>query len=95
LTRGLVRWQREGDLHLVTMSCLGRQPLLVGKSSLAEEALERTRLRYSMDVVGYVLMPEHLHLLVGEPENGLLADAFGGQLRCEITSMRDEEDRGV
>ncbi len=29
-----------------------------------------------MDVIGYVLMPEHLHMIVGEPTIGLLADAL-------------------
>jgi putative transposase len=29
-------------------------------------------------VVGYVVMPEHVHLLVSEPETGLLAEALKG-----------------
>jgi putative transposase len=29
-----------------------------------------------MRVYGYVIMPEHVHLLVSEPERGLLADAM-------------------
>jgi putative transposase len=34
------------------------------------------RLRYGFFVVGYVVMPEHVHLLVSEPETGVLADAL-------------------
>ena len=30
--------------------------------------LERVRLRYSFVVVGYVIMPEHIHLLISEPQ---------------------------
>jgi putative transposase len=32
--------------------------------------LEQTRLRYRFVVVGYVIMPEHIHLLISEPEVG-------------------------
>ena len=42
---------------------------------MAVDALERTRVRYGLDVIGYVLMPEHVHLLVGEPADKSLADA--------------------
>jgi putative transposase len=31
---------------------------------------EQTRLRYRFVVVGYVVMPEHIHLLITEPEVG-------------------------
>ena len=34
------------------------------------EVLERVRRRYHFAVVGYVVMPEHVHLLLGEPERG-------------------------
>ena len=34
------------------------------------DLLEETRQRYSFVVVGYVVMPEHVHLLIGEPEKG-------------------------
>ena len=35
--------------------------------------LEQTRLRYRFVVVGYVVMPEHIHLLLSEPEVGTLS----------------------
>ena len=76
MTQGLVRWQCEGDLHFVTASCWQRLPYLQDCFALAEEGLERARVRYRMNVVGYVFMPEHLHLLVDEPEIGVLAEAI-------------------
>ena len=39
-------------------------------------ALEATRRSYRFFMVGYVVMPEHVHLLVGEPERRLLATAI-------------------
>ncbi|MGC2111900.1 MAG: transposase, partial [Candidatus Korobacteraceae bacterium] len=41
-----------------------------------ENALEQTRRQYGMFVTGYVIMPEHIHLLVGEPERATLATAL-------------------
>jgi hypothetical protein len=35
--------------------------------------LEQTRERYRFVVVGYVVMPEHIHLLLTEPEVGTLS----------------------
>jgi putative transposase len=34
------------------------------------DLLEEIRQPYSFVVVGYVVMPEHVHLLIGEPEKG-------------------------
>jgi putative transposase len=34
------------------------------------EVLEDVRRRYRFVVVGYVVMPEHIHLLLSEPERG-------------------------
>ncbi len=45
---------------------------------LFEDALERIRRRYLFAVGGYVVMPEHLHLLVNEPRRALLSEAIKG-----------------
>ena len=42
---------------------------------LFEVALEWSRRHYDFYVIGYVVMPEHVHLLVSEPEHGTLASA--------------------
>jgi putative transposase len=65
-------------LHFVTFSCYQRQPLLTSPQAkdLFEAALEQARIRYRFFVTGYVVMPEHVHLLVSEPEQGTLAQAL-------------------
>ncbi len=74
----LERRQGVRDLHFITFSCWRRQPLLVSDEAKRtfEAALEDTRRRYHFYVVGYVIMPEHVHLLVSEPERGSLATAL-------------------
>ena len=41
-----------------------------------EHELEAVRRRYGLVVAGYVLMPEHVHLLVGEPLVSSLSTAL-------------------
>ena len=41
-----------------------------------EETLERVRRWYGFFIAGYVVMPEHVHLLVSEPERSSLAVAL-------------------
>jgi REP-associated tyrosine transposase len=71
----LRRYQQTRDLHFVTFSCYRRQPKLGKPAARAvfELALELTRRRYQFRVKGYIVMPEHVHLLVSEPEDGTLA----------------------
>ena len=65
----LERRQQAGDVHFITFSCHGRAPYLV--ASEAKEVflntLESVRKRYDFSILGYVLMPEHVHLLISEP----------------------------
>jgi putative transposase len=75
---GLKRYQQARDLHFVTFSCYQREPYLGSPTarSLFESVLERMRRRYGFFVVGYVVMPEHVHLLVSEPPGERLAVAL-------------------
>ena len=56
----------------ITCSCYQRFPLLRCETDgdLFLSILEQTRERYRFVVVGYVVMPEHVHLLLTEPEVG-------------------------
>jgi putative transposase len=56
---------------------------------LFEDALERVRRRYLFAVAGYVVMPEHVHLLVNEPRRALLSKVIQA-LKLSV-SMRSRE----
>jgi putative transposase len=64
------RYYGAGDLHFITCSCYRRQPLLgtSRRRGLFLKVLEQVRKRYVFVVVGYVVMPEHIHLLISEPQ---------------------------
>jgi putative transposase len=57
-------------LHFITTSCYRRRPLFRSSEArdLFLEILEEVRRSYRFVVAGYVVMPEHVHLLIGEPE---------------------------
>jgi len=65
----LERFYKTGGLHFLTWSCRGRLPLLgTGeRRDLILKVIEQMRNRYRFGVVGYVVMPEHVHLLISEP----------------------------
>jgi len=75
---GLRRFHQSGQSHFVTFCCYHRRPLLTADASrrIFESALERVRIIYKLRVYGYVIMPEHVHLLLSEPPRSTLADAL-------------------
>ncbi len=69
MTKGLERWYGGHDLHFITCSLQAaahagnrRAPFL--------RVLEQVRRKYRFVVIGYVVMPEHFHLLITEPDVG-------------------------
>ena len=86
-----IRYQQTGEFHFLTFSSFRRQTYLstVAAMELFEDALERVRLRYLFAVAGYVVMPEHVHLLVNEPGRGLLSRTVQA-LKLSV-SMRSRE----
>src|ERR1700722_7816956 len=75
MTAGLHRFYGGNDLHFLTFSCYCRLPFFQneGYSDLVLKILERVRQRYRLVVLGYVVMPEHVHLLVSEPQRETLS----------------------
>jgi REP-associated tyrosine transposase len=74
----LRRFQQTRQNHFLTFSCYHRQPKLASAEACETflSALERVRQSYGLCVYGYVVMPEHVHLLVNEPERSTLAQAL-------------------
>jgi len=79
-----------GHLHELTFSCSRRLPLLtndVWREKLAR-CVEAADEEWAMELVGFVFMPEHVHLLVyptalaRRSRNQTPPTAVGGRLRC-------------
>jgi putative transposase len=59
------------------------------------KVLEEVRMRYQFAVIGYVVMPEHVHLLISEPDRGtsstvmqVLKQRFARRVLREIRRRR-------
>ena len=68
----LRRHYGRGDLHFVTFSCYRRRPLLGTRRARDRfvKILDQVRARHGFRVIGYVVMPEHVHLLLSESPKG-------------------------
>ena len=69
---GLKRYYGQGHLHFITFSCYRRRPLLktVRARDIFVKELGRIRDEMGFHLIEYVVMPEHVHLLVSEPKQG-------------------------
>jgi REP element-mobilizing transposase RayT len=67
-----------GPANASTFSCYRRRALFTAAQSkqVFEAGLERVRRAFGLCVYGYVVMPDHVHLLLSEPQHGTLADAL-------------------
>ena len=69
MPKGLIRIHGGGNLHFPTTSCYRREPLL-GSARARDvflEIFEQVRKSYGCEVIGFVVMPEHIHILISEP----------------------------
>ncbi len=92
----LKRYQQTGQLHYVTFTCYHRQKYLGSASArdIFEQTLERVRRWYGLGfyIVGYVVMPEHVHLLLSEPERSSLAIALQILKQVSSRKLRDRAE---
>jgi putative transposase len=70
MRNALRRYYGRGDLHFVTFSCYRRRPLLGTPRARTRfvKILDEVRARFGFRLIGYVVMPEHVHLLFSEPK---------------------------
>jgi putative transposase len=88
MTAGLRRLYGTGDLHFVTFSCYQRMASLdsCGARDLFVSELARGRGEYGFGLVGYVVMPNHVHMLIGEPCKGTVSTVL--QMLKQRTSRK-------
>ena len=90
---GLKRLYGNGDLHFVTFSCYQRRPLLstVASRNLFVKELGKIRDQMKFRLIGYVVMPNHVHLLMSEPPHSTPSRALH---RLKLNFSRKVRKRG-
>ena len=73
-----VRYNEPGHAHALTFSCDGRQPFLASAAAkdLLVSTFEAARAGHEIDLWAYVIMPEHVHLLVWPRQPTYSVSAF-------------------
>ncbi|HWR34954.1 MAG TPA: transposase [Clostridia bacterium] len=100
MTGGLRRLHQSKQSHFVTFSSYRRGQKLVSPEicQLFVERLEAMRCRFQSRVYGFVVMPEHAHLLLSEPYRGNLAEAIHFlklSFSKQVKSIRVDQAPGV
>ena len=69
------RYDIEGHAHYLTFSCWRQLPLLSRDRSRLwfVESLRRARAKHGFDLWAYVIMPEHVHLVILPPPGGRIS----------------------
>ena len=69
MPKNLKRITGRGDLHFITFTCYQRRQLLASARSknVAVQILGQVRAKLQFQLIGYVFMPDHVHLLINEP----------------------------
>jgi putative transposase len=72
MPKGLRRRYGVRHLHFLTCSCYRRLPLFasVRAKNMFVKILGEVRDRHVFSLAGYVVMPNHIHLLISEPAKG-------------------------
>jgi putative transposase len=85
-------FQKAEALHFITFSCFHRLPFLEAPEpkETFEFLMEQTRSRHQARVYAYVLMPEHIHLLINEPPLILLAQFLKALKQNTSRKLRGE-----
>jgi putative transposase len=92
MPKGLIRYHHTGDLHFITISCYRHTNILGTKAArnTLQKILEETRQKYNFQILGYVFLSNHIHLLISEPENAQLSTAIQ-VMKQRFSRTRKEE----
>jgi putative transposase len=85
---GLHRYHASKTCHFITFSCYQRRQLLAPPlREVFLTSLERMQVKYGFRVYGYVLMPEHVHMIISEPQVGTIATVMQA-LKVSVSKIR-------
>lgn len=96
----LRHYDNEGTARFVTFGCYRKLPLLsndIARQIVLEE-LERARLKHEFKILGYVLMPEHLHLVLLPPDGlplGLVIREIKSRSAKRVFALECEAKAGM
>ena len=90
MPKDLKRIYGQGHLHFIAFSCYHRLPLLHSARARSAfiQVLDQVGKEYAFKSVGYVVMPEHVHLLISEPARAIPSTALKMLKQCVSRRLR-------
>jgi putative transposase len=90
MANSLIRQYGRGHLHFITFTCYRRLPLLrfFRAKNIFVQILGKVRDRHGFSRVGYVVMPEQIHLHISEPALGTPSTVIQVLKRCVSRRLR-------
>lgn len=67
----LLRYYNDGQIYFITNAVDKRQPILIENHELLLCAINHTKKRLPFNLIAYVILPDHLHLLIDPLDNNL------------------------
>jgi putative transposase len=95
MPKRLKRCYGQKDLHFLTFCCYHRRPYLqtAYAKNLFLKVLAQVRRQFQFSLVGYVLMPDHVHLLLSEPAKGTVSKVLQVLKQRVSRAMRGRKRR--
>ena len=85
----LRHYDNEGTARFVTFGCYRNLPFLSDDSAkqIFLEELDRTRTKHGFKLLGYVIMPEHVHLVLHPPDGMPLGSVVREMKSCSAKRL--------
>ena len=95
MPKRLKRRYGQKDLHFLTFCCYHRRPYLrtAPCKDLFLKTLAQVRAQFQFSTRGYVLMPDHVHLLINEPAKGTASKVLQVLKQRVSRALRDKKCR--
>ncbi len=84
----LRHWDDLGTARFVTFSCFMRKPYLnqPGAKRLLVDEIDRARTKHLFKIIGYVLMPEHVHIVLF-PQDKMKLGMVVGEIKSRMAKQ--------
>lgn len=67
----LLRYYDKGSVYFVTSVTHNRLPILTDFASLLQNQMNRTARRFACEMIAWVILPDHFHVLINTPSQKL------------------------
>ena len=67
----LRRYYAIGNYYFVTCVTINRAPILIDNIDLYQQAINRTCQRFDPDIIAWVVLPDHLHMIINPKTHNL------------------------